>query len=110
MNIGQQHIYARSRVFSSLEPFPSRDALKRFLDYLMYGVGIIQPIALVPQVIAIYFYHQTSGISLSTWTLLACFNVLWTLYGYVHKEVPILISNILMTMLDLIIVFGVVWH
>jgi uncharacterized protein with PQ loop repeat len=110
MNIGQQHLSARARIFSRLEPFPSADTFKRFLDYLMYGVGIIQPIALVPQVISIYYYGQTSGVSLSTWFLLGFFNALWALYGYVHREMPILISNVLMTALDLIIVFGVVWH
>lgn len=50
-----------------LEPFPSRDVWKRFLDYLMYGVGILAPIALVPQIMQIYTTRSADGISLLTW-------------------------------------------
>ncbi len=110
MNTGMQHLSVRKRIFNNLEPFPSTEALKRFLDYLMYGVGIVQPLALIPQVVSIFYYGQTSGVSISTWLLLGCFNILWAFYGFVHKEMPILISNLLMSTLDLIIVAGVILH
>jgi MtN3 and saliva related transmembrane protein len=101
---------ARRRLYKHLEPFPSKDAFKRGLDYLMYGVGLIQWTALLPQIVSVYVYHQTSGISIPTWTLLAFFNALWAIYGLVHKEKPILISNLLMGTLDLLVVVGVLWH
>ena len=79
-------------------------------DYVMYGVGIVQPLALVPQVLAIYVAHSKVGVSLATWILLTLFNTLWAIYGYTHKAAPILIANILLTVLDLAIVLGVLFY
>lgn len=103
-------MHARKRLYKYLEPFPSKIALKRFLDYLMYFVGLIQWVALVPQITSIYIYDHVSGISITTWCLLAFFNFLWALYGYVHAEKPILISNLIMGSLDILIVIGALTH
>ncbi len=107
MNLGFQHLSARRRLFSNLEPFPAEQMLKRGLDYLMYGVGIVQPVALVPQALSIYVHHETTGVSITTWLLLGVFNALWALYGAAHRDRPIFICNTLLTVLDLVIVFGV---
>lgn len=108
MNIGSQHQHARKRIFQHLEPFPSRHLAKRMLDYLMFGVGILQPFALAPQIYSIYVYHETAGVSIATWFLLGCCNILWTLYGIVHRERPIIILNVLSTILDFVIVYGII--
>lgn len=110
MNNGMQHLHARKRLYKYLEPFPSRNAFKRFLDYLMYGVGIIQPIALVPQIIEVYVHNETAGISISTWLLLSIFNLLWATYGIVHRDKVIFIANFLMMAGDLAVVIGVFIH
>ena len=101
MNLGMHHLHRRRRASGpALSPF----------DYLMYGVGLLQPLALVPQVIAIYIDGTKQGVSIATWVALTVFNLLWALYGYVHREKPILIANILLTILDLAIVFGVLFY
>lgn len=110
MNTGMQHLHARRRIFSHLEPFPSTDALKRSLDYLMFFVGIVQPLALIPQLIEIYGYRQVTGLSITTFVAFGCCNVLWALYGAVHKEKPILISGILFVFLYAAIVTGIVLY
>jgi uncharacterized protein with PQ loop repeat len=110
MNNGMQHLHARKRLYKYLEPFPSTNSFKRALDYLMYGVGIVQPIALVPQIVSVYYHGQTSGISISTWLLLAFFNALWATYGFVHRDKAILIANFLMMSGDLAVVIGVLTH
>jgi len=79
-------------------------------DYLMYGVGLVQPLALMPQVIAIYINGSKQGVSLTTWSLLTVFNILWAIYGYRHRAIPIMIANILLTILDLTIVLGVLYY
>lgn len=68
------------------------------------------PVALLPQVESIYFKHQTAGVSVGTWVLLSFFNTLWAIYGIVHRDKPIAIANILLTLLDLAIVLGVVYQ
>ncbi len=110
MSLGQQHLHARWRLFTALEPFPSTDAFKRFLDYLMYVVGFIAPIALLPQIIQIYSTHSSAGVSLITWLLIAFFNALWALYGLVHKDRQLFVANLLITLFDLVIVFGILWY
>lgn len=101
---------ARSRVSRGLEPFPSKNALKRFLDYLMYVVGICAPIALVPQILQIYSTHSAVGISLLTWILLACINMLWAFYGVVHKDKHIIFANAFMVLFDLALIIGILLY
>ena len=104
--IGFHHVRARMRH----EPFPATTSWKRFLDYLMYGVGIVAPIALVPQIIQIYTTKSSVGVSLFTWCLLALINSLWALYGTVHNDRQIFFANALMVLFDLVIVVGILMY
>ncbi|MBU6321674.1 MAG: hypothetical protein KGI78_00955 [Patescibacteria group bacterium] len=79
-------------------------------DYLMYGVGLVQPVALVPQVVAIYVDGRKLGVSIATWLALTLFNALWAVYGWRHRDWPILIANVLLAILDVAIVAGVLWY
>jgi uncharacterized protein with PQ loop repeat len=92
------------------EPFPATAAWKRFLDYLMYAVGIIAPIALIPQIVQVYTTRSAAGVSFSTWFLLAFFNTLWTVYAAVHKDKQLFFANALMVVFDLIIVIGILLY
>ena len=105
--LGFHHMRARARIAKGLEPFPSTNAWKRLLDYLMYGVGILAPIALVPQILQIYTTKSSIGISLFTWILLAFINSLWAFYGIVHKDSQLVFANAFITLFDLIIVVGI---
>lgn len=101
VNIGMHHLHRRRRAGGpKLSPF----------DYLMYGVGIVQPLALLPQVLAIYVDGTKEGVSLTTWLLLTLFNTLWAIYGYRHRVIPILIANMLLMILDVTIVLGVLYY
>jgi len=109
--LGFHHVRARARLAKgNLEPFPSTNAWKRLLDYLMYGVGILAPIALVPQILQIYTTKSSTGISLFTWLLLALINALWAFYGLVHKDSQLIFANALITLFDLIIVVGILMY
>lgn len=107
---GFHHIRARTRVAKGLEPFPAIGAWKRFLDYLMYGVGILAPIALVPQILQLYTSKSGEGLSLLTWALFAIFNILWALYGAVHNEKQIFFANTFMFLSNLSIVVGILLY
>lgn len=95
------HLHRRHRARGQrLSPF----------DYLMYGVGMVQPLALLPQISAIYLDHSKVGVSMTTWLALTVFNTLWAIYGYRHRAIPIMIANIMLTILDLAIVLGVLYY
>ena len=108
--LGFHHIRARMRSSQGLEPFPATGAWRRFLDYLMYGVGIIAPIALIPQILQIYTTHSAVGVSLLTWLLLALINSLWALYGVAHKDKHIIFANTFIMLFDLVIVVGILMY
>jgi len=104
--LGFHHLRSRALATKGLEPFPARSSWKRFLDHLMYGVGVLAPLALLPQVIQIYTTKNASGISLATWTLLTFFSVLWMLYGIAHKDKPIIIAHVLFAILNALVAVG----
>jgi len=104
---GFHHLRARARATRGLEPFPAHSTFKRVLDRLMYGVGFLASLALLPQIFQIYSSKSSEGVSPLTWLLLTCVNVLWALYGAVHKDTQILFANALIIFFDLIIVVGI---
>lgn len=107
---GFHHLRARVRLTKGLEPFPAVGFWKRILDYLMYGVGIFAPIALVPQILELYTTRSGEGLALSTWALFVLFNILWTAYGVVHKDIHIFFANALMILFNGAIVVGILLY
>jgi len=107
---GFHHMRARARHTRGLEPFPATNAWKRSLDYLMYAVGILAPLALLPQILQIYESKSAEGLSLSTWVLLALFNLLWVLYSMVHKDKQLFIATAFMVAFHLAIVVGILLY
>ena len=107
---GFHHLRARVRMTQGLERFPSSNAWKRFLDYLMYGVGIFGPLALLPQILQLYRTQSAEGLSLLTWSLLTAINVLWGMYGLAHKDKPLFIAHAIFILFDLAIVAGILLY
>lgn len=108
MSLGQQHQHARVRLFKHLEPFPHSDSFKRSLDYSMYFIGLIAPIALIPQAWKIFGTHHVDGLSLLTFVVLGVINLLWTIYGIAHKEKALWLANLGSAILNFVIAFGIV--
>ncbi len=107
---GFHHLRRRIRVAKGLDTFPSRDATRRRFDYLMYGVGIFAPLALLPQILQLYTTKSAAGLSLITWILLTTVNLLWALYGGAHKDRHILFASVLMGMFNATVVIGILLY
>ncbi len=103
---GFHHLRERARVTQGLEPFPSRSFKLRTVDRLMYGVGFLAPLTLLPQIFQIYSTKSSEGVSLLTWVLLTCTGILWTIYGAMHKDTHILFASGFMIIFHLTIVVG----
>jgi MtN3 and saliva related transmembrane protein len=110
MIIGNEHLHARKRQLRTLSPYPHPDALRRRLDTLMLVIGPLAPIALFPQVLEIYRTSDAGSFSLVTWTSFALINVLWALYGFLHKETPIILANGGLVVLNSAIVIGILLY
>ena len=107
MNIGTLHMHLRKRMYKNLEPYPHPVKFKRYFDGLMYIVGSLAPLALLPQVVHLYVHKDSAGLSIITWIMLAVINSLWATYGLLHREKPIFIANLGMTILDVSLVIGI---
>lgn len=111
---GLHHFHLRQRASADtkqgLEPFPARSIGMRALDNLMYGVGVLAPFALLPQIFEIYNAKNVEGVSLSTWALLTLSSTLWTIYAAVHKDKHLFLASGLMIMFHLAIVVGLLLY
>lgn len=107
MNLGTSHLHLRKRMYENLEPYPHPIPFKRYFDGLMYVVGSLAPLALLPQVVHLYAHKDAAGLSISTWIMLGMINSLWVVYGAIHRERPIFIANLGMTILNFSIVVGI---
>jgi len=81
--------------------------MRRMFDYVMYAVALVAPFALFPQVLQVFEYKNASSLSLLTWVLLGAGSFLWCMYGLMHHDRPIFITNLFLSILDFIIVFGI---
>ena len=80
------HRHVRKRMYENLEQFPHPDFFKRMFDRLIYVVGFLGPIFVIPQIYLIYANHNATGVSALSWTVFALFDTVWISYGLLHKE------------------------
>lgn len=78
----------------------------------MLVMGVVSPIATLPQLYKLYFSHSEHalGLSLTTWLLYSGIAFLWTVYGMYHKNPTIWVGNCLGFLMDLAMVVGIMIH
>lgn len=64
------------------------------LDHFIYLIAFAGPIMTIPQIYDIWVTKQPS-INLLTWGSYLAIGGVWLYYGILHKEKPIIFSNIL---------------
>lgn len=104
---GLHHLTKRVNKKSKNEDHQSNISWRHFLDRCAYLVGLIGPIMTLPQVKIIWIDHKVEGVSLVSWSAYLLIAIFWILYGITHKELPIIITNALFLILDILIVVGV---
>lgn len=91
--------------------FPTRRSVaKTALDLLIYPAAIASPLALVPQAYTLYATHNASGLVFLTWFILGCLNILWLIYGWVHREPPIILTNGALLVLNFAVALAVLMY
>ena len=104
------HIHRRKRVHHLKQEFPSTDPRIRFLDNVCLVVGVIMPLAAVPQIYKIFAFKNAAGVSLLTWLVCAILLIPMLIYGIVHKAKPIIVLNFLWLIADILIVTGILMY
>jgi uncharacterized protein with PQ loop repeat len=106
MSLGVRHVSRRRK--ARLAGLPTRTSIvKTALDIIIYPVAIAAPLALLPQVIQVFQTQDASSLSLPTWLILGLLNVVWFVYGWAHKEQPLIITNAMLAALNFAIVAGI---
>ncbi len=83
---------------------------KRILDKTVYFTGALSIVMAIPQVLQIYLNQSAAGVSFITWFTFMINAVIWTTYGIVHKEKPILMMYISYFIIDVFIVIGILMY
>ncbi len=112
MHFHLRHLHLRKRKHPSTEgdPYPHTSPGVRFLDKLLVFVAVVGPLANISQIIKIYGEMDAEGVSLTSWSMYIVFNIIWIIYGIVHKERVILLAHILWFITQTIVVVGIILY
>lgn len=86
--------------------------LFKYFEPLMLVMGIVGPLATLPQIVKLYFTHDqhAAGQSLITWSIFAVLALLWVLYGLINKKAPIYVGNGIALIMNLLMVAGIIMN
>ena len=77
-----------------------------YVEKFMFAFAIIEPLATIPQIIGIWFRHNTAGVSLATWLFYTLTSGIWLAYGIIKKDKPLIVSGLLWSTSQAIVVLG----
>lgn len=80
---------------------------KKVVGWTMYVTSIVMPLSNYPQIHQLYSTHVTSGLSIATWIMYLFFGLIPLAYAVVNNLRPLIISNVLWTGVNLIMIFGI---
>ena len=87
-----------------------RSVEQRAVDKMMNSVAFISPLSATPQIFTIFGKQEATGVSLASWVLYLLIGLVTLAYGSFHKLRPIIISQSLWTIIDLVIITGVIMY
>ena len=70
--------------------------------------GICTTIAVVPQIVRTWKTKKVMDVSISMFIVLIVGVALWTLYGILKKDIPIIITNGISVLLNLIMLYFII--
>ncbi len=103
---GFHHFQKRRRVHVKLEPYPHPDKLKRTIDLLIWPVIVLGLLMTLPQIKEVLIDRNVAGVSTITWATYVITSFFWFVYGWAHKEKPIIISSVLWIIANALVVIG----
>jgi uncharacterized protein with PQ loop repeat len=87
-------------------PKPKDPLQKRVINRIIFPVAALQPLGTIPQIIRLYTHHNAVSISISSWLIFVLFDLLWLWYGIDNKQNAVIVSAILFTLLEGIVLVG----
>ncbi|MBR9675492.1 hypothetical protein GOV05_00615 [Candidatus Woesearchaeota archaeon] len=101
------HIHERKRVHLEKQEYPSKNPYIHFLDDLVLMIAFLFPLSAAPQVYKIWVERAVDGVAIITWIIWLILSVPMLVYGFVHKEKPIIIMYSLWLIVHTSVIIGV---
>ena len=76
-----------------------------FVDVLGYVAGLLTTLTFLPQVIKTVKEKSAKDVSLNMFLIAATNQVLWVIYGVLKKDLVIIMTNVLILVLSLTMIF-----
>ncbi|OGL84233.1 hypothetical protein A3B36_01765 [Candidatus Uhrbacteria bacterium RIFCSPLOWO2_01_FULL_55_36] len=106
MHEGMHHYHTRKRIHHHFEQWPHPNALKRFIDRMVYVVGFFAIAMTVPQFYEVWINKNAAGVSALSWGAYSFTSLFWFFYGILHKERPLMINYGIWVLLNGLIAAG----
>jgi uncharacterized protein with PQ loop repeat len=74
------------------------------MDRLILFVGVLSPLMTAPQIYKIYMSHSAESVSSVSWFSYTVISAIWVIYGLLHKDKAIIISQAVW-----VVMAGLVW-
>ncbi|MFA5933246.1 MAG: SemiSWEET family transporter [Microgenomates group bacterium] len=107
MNIGFHHLLHKY-IYSEEKLIANSSKFKYFIDKGVYCVSFLGIFVVLPQTLKIWVDKDTSGVSIITWIGFLIGSLFWLFYGIIHKEKPIIFTNLAGILMNLSIIFGLI--
>lgn len=105
MHLGSRHQSLRRR---GVLPHMRHKLVVRIMDTLAYCASSLSLFFTLDQVRIIWINHTVEGVSLFAWLFYTNSAFIWLLYGYVHKDRVLIITNCAWVLFSLSIVVGII--
>lgn len=102
------HVSRRKR--AALAQYPHPHWWGRLLDKAVLVAGIAGPLMVTPQILKIYGTQSAAGVSEISWFAFALLDIPFIMYGFVHRETPIIITYTLFFVMNIMVGVGAVLY
>jgi MtN3 and saliva related transmembrane protein len=72
----------------------------KLTPYIGYLAGILSVVAFFPQVVRTWRTKKTKDLSIGMFSILITAGLLWSTYGFLSKDWPVLATNLAMVILN----------
>ena len=105
MNIGFHHLFYN---YFKPKALINNSIFKSFIDKGVYVVGLLGILVILPQSFNIWIGKNSAGVSLMTWGGFLIGSLFWLFYGIIHKEKPIILTNLAVILADITVILGLI--
>ena len=102
------HLHKRKRVHEKHEKYPHPNKWKNLLDKLIYVVAIVGPLSAIPQIVKLWVHKTAEGVAIIPWVAFLIGAVFMAIYGFMHKERPLIIMYISWIAVHITIIVGII--